>query len=84
MRVCDLVIEGSVMLENPVSILSADVTGCEWLDSACIRFNKWLWRMTLTTLSTRLQCISFCILMGYKCVACIHLNYGNELNHINY
>lgn len=64
MRVCDLVIEGTVMLENPVSILSADVTGCEWLDSACIRFNKWLWRMTPTSLSTRLHCISFCILMG--------------------
>lgn len=40
MRVCDLVIDGSVILENPVSILSADVTGCELLDSACIRFNK--------------------------------------------
>ena len=29
-----------VLLENPVSILSAEVTGCEWVDSACIRFNK--------------------------------------------
>lgn len=29
-----------VIPENPVSILSGDVTGCEWADSACIRFNK--------------------------------------------
>lgn len=29
-----------VIPENPVSILSGDVTGCEWVDSACIRFNK--------------------------------------------
>ena len=29
-----------VLLENPVSILSAEVTGREWVDSACIRFNK--------------------------------------------
>lgn len=29
-----------VIPANPVSILSADVTGREWVDSACIRFNK--------------------------------------------
>jgi len=34
--------EASVIPENPVSILSGDVTGCEWVDSACIRFNKCL------------------------------------------
>lgn len=33
-------IEVRVIPENPVSILSRDVTGCEWVDSACIRFNK--------------------------------------------
>lgn len=33
-------IEERVIPENPVSILSGDVTGCEWVDSACIRFNK--------------------------------------------
>lgn len=33
-------IEVRVIPENPVSILSGDVTGCEWVDSACIRFNK--------------------------------------------
>lgn len=32
--------EVRVIPENPVSILSGDVTGCEWVDSACIRFNK--------------------------------------------
>lgn len=32
--------EVRVIPENPVSILSRDVTGCEWVDSACIRFNK--------------------------------------------
>lgn len=31
---------GNSLPENPVSILSGDVTGCEWVDSACIRFNK--------------------------------------------
>lgn len=39
----DSLIEASVIPENPVSILSSDVTGCEWVDSACVRFNKWLW-----------------------------------------
>lgn len=34
------VIEVRVIPENPVSISSGDVTGCEWVDSACIRFNK--------------------------------------------
>lgn len=29
-----------LILENPVSVLSGDVTGCEWVDSACIRFSK--------------------------------------------
>lgn len=33
-------IEVRVIPENPVSILSGNVTGCEWVDSACIRFNK--------------------------------------------
>lgn len=33
-------IEVRVIPENPVSISSGDVTGCEWVDSACIRFNK--------------------------------------------
>lgn len=42
-------IEASVIPENPVSILSSDLTGCEWVDSACIRFNKWLWHPTRST-----------------------------------
>ena len=33
-------IEVRIILENPVSILSEDVTGREWVDSACIRLNK--------------------------------------------
>lgn len=45
----DTLIEASVIPENPVSILSSDLTGCEWVDSACIRFNKWLWHPTLGT-----------------------------------
>lgn len=31
---------GSAIPENPVSILSSDVMGCEWFDGACIRLTS--------------------------------------------